>query len=120
LNYFKREFFCKIKLIFICFLLLNSIYPSELIASKRRKIISGVQVKVYKKERKHIETSALLCSLALSGYSIEEIKKNLEINFQNPISKSDHFIMVDIMSTMCPEFDNRKIFEKIKQHQKLK
>ena len=115
MNYFKQEFFSRIKLIFICFLLLNLLFSKEIFASKRRKIISGVEVKVYKKERKHIETSAFLCALALSEYSTEEIKKHLEINFQNPISKSDHFIMVDIMSSMCPELDNRKIFEKFKK-----
>ena len=86
-------------------------FCDEISASKKRSIISGVEVKVYKKERKHIETSALLCALAINGNSLEEIKKNLDIAFKKPISKSDKFLMNDVMSTMCPEFDNRKIFE---------
>ena len=68
-------------------------------------------MKVYKKEKKHIETSALLCAFALNGYSTEDIKKKLEINFKEPISKSDSFLIVDIMNSMCPEIDNKKIFE---------
>ena len=66
-------------------------------------------MKVYKKERKHIETSAFLCALAINGNSLKEIKKNLEINFKKPISKSDKYLINDIMSYMCPEFDNKKI-----------
>ena len=103
--------FFKIKLIFIFFLLLSFIFCDEIFASKKRSIISGVEVKVHKKERKHIETSALLCALALSGNSNEDIRKTLEIKFQKPISRSDHFLIVDIMVSMCPEFDNRIIFE---------
>ena len=99
------------KFIFIFFLLLSSIFCDEISASKKRSIISGVEVKVYKKERKHIETSALLCALAINGYSLEDIKKNLETTFKKPISKSDKFLINDVMSSMCPEFDNRKIFE---------
>tara|TARA_B100000131_G_scaffold313813_1_gene349722 strand:+ start:495 stop:836 length:342 start_codon:yes stop_codon:yes gene_type:complete len=101
----------KRKIIFVIFLLFNFIFIDEIFASKKRSIISGVEVKVYKKERKHIKTSALLCALAINGNSLEEIKKNLETTFQKPISKSDHFLLVDIMSSMCPEIDNRKIFE---------
>ena len=99
------------KLIFIFFLLFNFLFVNEIFASKKRSIISGVEVKVHKKERKHIETSALLCALAINGNSLEEIKKNLEISFKKPISKSDKFLINDVMSSMCPEFDNRKIFE---------
>ena len=33
------------------------------------------------------------------------------MNFKNPISKSDKFLINDVMNAMCPEFDNRKIFE---------
>ena len=99
------------KFIFIFFIFLNYLLPNQIFASKKRSIISGVQVKVYKKERKHIDTSALLCALALNGNSYEEIRIALEINFQKPISRSDHFLLVDIMESMCPEFDNRKIFE---------
>ena len=86
-------------------------FCGEISASKKRSIISGIEVKVYKKERKHIETSALLCALAINGNSIKEIKKNLEINFKNPISKSDKYLINEVMNSMCPEFDNRKIFE---------
>ena len=53
----------------------------------------------------------MLCALALNGNSIEDIKKILEVNFQKPISRSDHFLIVDIMESMCPEFDNKKLFE---------
>ncbi|MDC3089363.1 hypothetical protein OA330_00390 [Prochlorococcus sp. AH-716-N03] len=80
-------------------------------ASKKRSIISGVEVITHKKERKHIETSALLCALAINGNSHEDIKKNLETTFKKPISKSDKFLINDVMISMCPEFDNRKIFE---------
>ena len=66
---------------------------------------------MHKKKRKHIETSALLCSQALNGNSFEDIRKTLEVNFQKPISRSDHFLIVDIMKSMCPEFDNKKLFE---------
>ena len=104
-NTYKKKF------IVILLLLLNFLFLDEIYASKKRSIISGVEVKVYKKEKKHIETSALLCALAINGNSLKEIKKNLEINFQNPISKSDKFLINEIMSSMCPEFDNRKIFE---------
>ena len=68
-------------------------------------------MKVHKKKRKHIETSALLCALAINGNSIEDIKKNLETTFKKPISKSDKFLISDLMNTLCPEIDNRKIFE---------
>ncbi len=95
----------------IFFLLFNFLFVNEIFASKKRSIISGVEVKVHKKERKHIETSALLCALAINGNSLEEIKKSLEISFKKPISKSDKFLINDVMSSMCPEFDNRKIFE---------
>ena len=105
-TFYKREF------IFIFFLLLSFLFHDAISASKKRSIISGVEVKAYKKEIKHIETSALLCALAINGNTLEEIKKNLEMNFKTPISKSDHFLLVDVMSSMCPEFDNRKIFEK--------
>ena len=101
----------KIKFIFIFFIFLNYLIPNQIFASKKRSIISGVEVKVYKKERKHIDTSAFLCALALNGNSYEDIRKNLEINFQKPISRSDHFLLVDIMESMCPEFDNKKIFD---------
>ena len=53
----------------------------------------------------------MLCALAINGNSLEEIKKNLETTFKKPISKSDKFLINDVMSSMCPEFDNRKIFE---------
>ena len=105
------KIFYERKFIFIFFLLLSSIFCDEISASKKRSIISGVEVKVYKKERKHIETSALLCALAINGYSLEDIKKNLETTFKKPISKSDKLLINDVMSSMCPEFDNRKIFE---------
>ena len=90
---------------------MSFLFPNEISSSKKRSIISGIEVKVYKKERKHVETSALLCSLALNGNSFEDIRKTLEVNFQKPISRSDHFLIVDIMESMCPEFDNKKLFE---------
>ena len=105
--------FFKIKFIFIFFIFLNFLIPSKIFALKKRTIISGVEVKVYKKKKKHIDTSALLCALALNGNSSEDLKKTLEINFQKPISRSDQFLIVDIMGSMCPEFDNRKIFENL-------
>ena len=86
-------------------------FCDEISASKKRSIISGIEVKVYKKERKHVETSALLCALAINGNSLEEIKKNLDTTFKKPISKSDKFLVNEVMSSMCPEFENRKIFE---------
>ena len=104
-NFYKREF------IFIFFLLFSFLFHDVVSASKKRSIISGVEVKTYKKERKHIETSALLCALAINGNSLEDIKKNLETTFKKPISKSDKFLLNDVMISMCPEFDNRKIFE---------
>ena len=104
-TFYKREF------IFIFFLLLNFLFHDVISASKKRSIISGVEVKTYKKERKHIETSALLCALARNGNSLEDIKKNLETTFKKPISRSDKFLINDVMNTMCPEVDNRKIFE---------
>ena len=103
-TFYKREFI-------IIIFLLGFIFCDEISASKKRSIISGVEVKVYKKERKHIETSALLCALAINENSLEEIKKNLEITFKKPISKSDKFLINEVMNTMCPEIDNRKIFE---------
>ena len=99
------------KFLLIFFLLSNILFINEIFASKKRSIISGVEVKTYKKERKHIEISALLCALAINGYSLEDIKKNLVATFKKPISKSDKFLINDVMSSMCPEFDNRKIFE---------
>ena len=105
------KIFNKTKLLFIFFLLFNFLFVNEIFASQKRSIISGVEVKVHKKERKHIETSALLCALAINGNSLEEIKKSLEISFKKPISKSDKFLINDVMSSMCPEFDNRKLFE---------
>ena len=105
------KIFNKRKLIFIFFLLFNFLFVNEIFASKKRSIISGVEVNVHKKERKHIETSALLCALAINGNSLVEIKNNLEMYFKKPISKSDKFLINDVMSSMCPEFDNRKIFE---------
>ena len=101
----------KRKFLLIIFILFNILFINEIFASKKRSIISGVEVKTYKKERKHIETSAFLCALAINGYSLEDIKKNLETTFKKPISKSDKFLINDVMSNMCPEFDNRKIFE---------
>ena len=103
--------FFNIKFIFIFLISLNYLIPNQIFASKKRSIISGVEVKVHKKERKHIDTSALLCALALNGNSLEDIRKTLEINFQKPISRSDHFLIVEIMDAMCPDFDNRKIFD---------
>ena len=97
--------------IFTFSLLLSLVFNDEISASKKRSIISGVEVKVYKKERKHIEISALLCALTRNGNSLEEIKKNLETTFKKPISKSDKFLINDVMNAMCPEIDNRKIFE---------
>tara|TARA_B100001057_G_scaffold245663_1_gene245995 strand:+ start:1648 stop:1989 length:342 start_codon:yes stop_codon:yes gene_type:complete len=111
LNYSILNTFYKRKIIFVFFLLFNFLFIDEIFASQKRSIISGVEVKVYKKERKHIETSALLCALAINGNSLKDIKRNLKTTFKKPISKSDHFLLVDIMSTMCPEIDNRKIFE---------
>ena len=103
--------FFKIKFILIFFIFLNFFIPNQIFAAKKRSIISGVEVKVNKKERKHVDTSALLCALTLNGNSLEDIKKSLEINFQKPISQSDHILIAGIMESMCPEFDNRKIFE---------
>ena len=111
MNLLTKKSFKKRKFIFIFFLFFNTLFINEIFASKKRSIISGVEVKTYKKERKHIETSALLCALAINGNSLEDIKKNLETTFKKPISKSDHFLLVEIMSSMCPEIDNRKIFE---------
>ena len=101
----------KRKFIFIFFLLSYFLFVNEIFASKKRSIISGVEVNVHKKERKHIETSALLCALAINGNSLEDIKKNLESTFKKPISKSDKFIINELMISMCPEIDNRKLFE---------
>ena len=53
----------------------------------------------------------VLCALGINGNSLKEIKKNLEINFKNPISKSDKFLINEVMNSMCPEFDHKKIFE---------
>ncbi len=111
MNLFTEKTFNKRKFIFIFFLLVNTLFFNEIFASKKRSIISGVEVKTYKKEIKHIETSALLCALAINGNSLEDIKKNLETTFKKPISRSDKFLINDVMSSMCPEFDNRKIFE---------
>ena len=111
MNLLTEKTFNKRKFIFIFFLLVNTLFINEIFASKKRSIISGVEVKVYKKERKHIETSALLCALARNGNSIEDLKKNLETTFKKPISKSDKFLIKDVMITMCPEIDNRIIFE---------
>ena len=55
----------------------------------------------------------MLCALARNGNPIEDIKKNLETTFKKPISRSDKFLINDVMNTMCPEIDNRKIFENI-------
>ena len=110
MNLLTEKTFNKVKNIFIFFLLLNNLFINEIFASKKRSIISGVEVKTYKKERKHIETSALLCALTINGNSLEEIKKNLEASFEKRISKTDKFLINDVMSSMCPEFDNRKIF----------
>ena len=111
MNYSILYTFYKRKIIFVFLLLFNFLFIDEIFASQKRSIISGVEVKVYKKERKHIETSALLCALAINGNSLEEIKKNLKTTFKKPISRSDKFLINDVMSSMCPEFDNRKIFE---------
>ena len=111
MNLLTEKTFNKRKFIFIFLLLFNTLFIHEIFASKKRSIISGVEVKTYKKERKHIETSALLCALAINGNSLEDIKKNLETTFKKPISKSDKFLIIDVMRSMCPEFDNRKIFE---------
>ena len=111
MNLLTEKTINKRKFIFIFFLLLNNLFINEIFASKKRSIISGVEVKTYKKERKHIETSALLCALAINGNSLEDIKKILETTFKKPISKSDKFLINEVMSYMCPEFDNRKIFE---------
>ena len=102
-NIYKKIF------VFIFLILLNLLFSDQIFASKKRSIISGVEVKVHKKERKHIETSALLCALSINGNSLKEIKKNLEINFKKPISKSDKYFINEIMSSMCPEFNNKKI-----------
>ena len=111
MNFLTLKTFHKREFIIIILLLLSFIFCDEISASKKRSIISGVEVKVHKKERKHIETSALLCALAINGNSLEEIKKNLETTFKKPISKSDKFLINDVMNAMCPEIDNRKIFE---------
>ena len=105
------EIFYKRKFLLIFFLLFNVFFTNEIFASKKRSIISGVEVTTYEKERKLIETSALLCALAINENSLEEIKKNLEITFKKPISKSDKFLINDVMNAMCSEIDNRKIFE---------
>ncbi len=111
MNLFTEKTFNKRKFICIFFLLVNILFINEIFASKKRSIISGVEVKTYKKQIKHIEISALLCALAINGNSLEDIKKNLESTFKKPISKSDKFLLNDVMNTMCPEIDNRKIFE---------
>jgi len=111
LNFLTLKTFYKREFIVIFFLLIGFIFCDEISASKKRSIISGVEVKVHKKKRKHIETSALLCALAINGNSLEEIKNNLYANFKKPISKSDKFLINEVMNSMCPEFDNRKIFE---------
>ena len=111
MNFLTLKVFNKRNFIFTFFLILNFLFTYEISASKKRSIISGVEVKVHKKERKHIETSALLCALARNGNSIKDIKKNLEIKFKKPISKSDEFLIRDLMNFMCPEIDNRKILE---------
>ena len=111
MNFLTLKTFYKRKFIIIIFLLLSLISCDEIYASTKRSFISGFEVKVHKKERKHIETSALLCALAINGNSLEDIKKNLETTFKKPISRSDKFLINDVMSSMCPEFDNKKIFE---------
>ena len=111
MNFLTLKTFYKKAFIFIFFLSISFLFPNEISYSKKRSIISGIEVKVYKKERKHIETSALLCSLARNGKSLEDIKINLETTFKKPISKSDNFLLIDIMGNMCPEIDNRIIFE---------
>ncbi len=111
MNFLTLNPFNKRIYVLIFFLLLNFFFPNEIPASKKRSIISGVEVKVHKRERKHIEASALLCALARNGYYVEDLKKNLKTNFKNPISKSDQFLLLDLMSSMCPEVNNRKIFE---------
>ena len=111
MNFLTLKTFHKRGFLIIFLLLLSFIFCDELSASKKRSIISGVEVKSYKKERKHIETSALLCALAINGNTLEEIKENLEMNFKTPISKANKFLINDVMNAMCPEFDNRKIFE---------
>ena len=111
MNLLTEKTFNKRKFIFIFFLLFNTLFINEIFASQKRSIISGVEVKTYKKERKHIETSALLCAMAINGNSLEDIKKNLKSTFKKPISKSDKFLINEVMNSMCPEFDNRKIFE---------
>ena len=103
--------FCKKNCIVLISLFLYLLNADEIIASQKRKIISSVEVNVYIKEKKHLETSALLCALALSRYSLEELKKNLVINFPRPISKADKLFIVEIMDSMCPEINSREIFE---------
>ena len=88
MNLLTLNTFYKREIIFVFFLLFNFLFIDEIFASKKRSIISGVEVKVYKKERKHIETSALLCALGINGNSLEDLKKNLETTFEKPISGS--------------------------------
>jgi hypothetical protein len=109
LNFLTLKTFYKREFIIIFFLLLRLISGDEISASNKRSFISGFEVKVHKKKRKHIETSALLCALAINGNSNEEIKNNLYANFKKPISKSDQFLLLNVMNSMCPEFNNKKI-----------
>ena len=110
MNLLTTKTFFRVKFIIIFFVFLHTLFSAEILASRKRRIISGVEVKVYKKERKHIENSALFCALALNGNSVEEIRKTLYSNFQKTISRTDHFLIVDITESMCPEFDNKKLF----------
>mgnify|MGYP005718145669 CR=1 FL=1 len=87
MNFSTSKTFYKRGFLLIFFLLLSFIFCDEIFASKKRSIISGVEVKTYKKERKHIETSALLCALARNGNPIEDIKKTLETTFKKPMSR---------------------------------
>ena len=108
MNFLTLKIFHKREFIITFFLLLSLISCDEISASYKRSFISGFEVKVHKKERKHIETSALLCALAINGNSLEDIMKNLETTFKKPISRSDKFLINDVMNTMCPEIDNKK------------
>ena len=86
-------------------------FPKSSTLYGKKKIISNVEVKTYKKDKKHIEISALLCALYQSNYEIKTIKEKLEIYYPKPISAKDKFLLSSIVNKMCPNSFLNKIFE---------
>ena len=91
------------------------INPSGVLAEETtlNKKIGGFEIRTYKREKEHINTAALICSLLENNSSQDLIHEAWKSKLEYPISSDDEYLVRFVMRDMCPKA-SKSYFENFK------